>query len=160
MAIERFDRPITRNEISSFKTYMQARPASDDSAGDDWVYGTSGGDTEALGLVSEVTSDTAILDQMTRFADAALGCRNDPATGRIGRTLRRELCRPNQAPCRTDGGFEVALSWKDGKLISGTTHSGPGSPCKLRYCGKWVGFPTSPNKTHQLDNDLNQRGAL
>src|SRR5215471_8370881 len=96
MAIDSLDGSITSNEIASFKIFMQARAPSADNIGNDWVYGNSGKDTEALGLMFDVTRDTAILDQMIRFADAALACRNDPVNGRVIWTGKRELCWPNK----------------------------------------------------------------
>jgi alpha-L-fucosidase 2 len=61
---------------------------------------------------------------------------------------------------RARGGFDVTITWKEGKLVSATLQSALGSPCKLRYHGKSVSFHASPNKTYQLDSELNQRGSL
>jgi hypothetical protein len=105
MVVESVDGPVTQNEITAFKTFMAARPASSDNIGNDWVYGDSGKDTESLGMVYEISKDTALLDQMIRFADAALACRNDPASGRIVWTGKRELCWPNKAENAVDGKY-------------------------------------------------------
>jgi alpha-L-fucosidase 2 len=61
---------------------------------------------------------------------------------------------------RAGGGFDVAITWKEGKLISATIQSALRRPCTLRYGGRSLSFPTSPNKTYQLNGDLNQRGSL
>jgi alpha-L-fucosidase 2 len=61
---------------------------------------------------------------------------------------------------RARDGFDVAIAWKEGKLVSATVQSALGNPCKLRHRGKSVSFPTSPNKTYQLDGELNQRESL
>jgi alpha-L-fucosidase 2 len=61
---------------------------------------------------------------------------------------------------RARGGFEVAITWKEGKLTSAAVQSALGSPCKLRYHGRSVSFPTSPGKAYQLDGGLNQGRAL
>jgi alpha-L-fucosidase 2 len=55
---------------------------------------------------------------------------------------------------RARGGFEVAMSWKDGKLLSASIQSALGNPCKLRHRGKSVSFATSPKKSYQFDAEL------
>ena len=80
LLIESLDGPVTQNEINAFKKFMRDRPASDNNVGNDWVYGNSGKDMESLGMIYEISKDPEILDQMIRFADAALACRNDPAS--------------------------------------------------------------------------------
>lgn len=124
MIVEGLDGPITRNEINSFKTCMQARPASDNNVGNDWAYGDSGKDTEALGLMFEISGEIDILDQMIRFADAALACRNDPANGRVVWTGRRELCWPNKAVTAPDARYSGS---ENGDVIA-----------HVAYCAKLI----------------------
>jgi alpha-L-fucosidase 2 len=61
---------------------------------------------------------------------------------------------------RARGGFEVALSWKDGKLQSASIQSVLGNPCKLRYRGNSTSFDTSPSKLYQFDGELKRQSAL
>lgn len=105
MLIEKMDATVTTNEIAAFKAFMQAQPTSDNNVGNDWVYGSAGKDTESLGMVYEISHDRAILDQMIRFADAALACRNNPTNGRIIWTDKRELCWPNKLENVGDGKY-------------------------------------------------------
>jgi hypothetical protein len=105
MLVESLDGPVTTNEIATFKAFMQAQPASGDNTGNYWVYGRGGADIEALGMVYEISGDTQILDQMIRFADAALACRNDPATGRVIWTGKRDLCWPNKRATDPDATY-------------------------------------------------------
>ncbi len=95
MLIEDIDGPVTRNEIAAFKAFMRALPAAGDNNHNNWVYGNGGKNIEALGMLYEISGDREILDQMIRFADAALASRNDPVTGRVIWTGKRELCWPN-----------------------------------------------------------------
>lgn len=97
MVIESIDGPVTQKEIAAFKEFIKAQPTSDHNTHNAWVYGNAGKDTEALGMVYEISHDTEILDQMIRFADDALACRNDPTNGRMIWTGKRELCWPNSA---------------------------------------------------------------
>src|SRR3954465_6558686 len=71
MLIENPDGPVTSNEVAAFKAFMRTRPTSDNNIGNDWVYGDAGKDTEALGMVYELSGDVELLDQMIRFADDA-----------------------------------------------------------------------------------------
>src|SRR6185437_8405659 len=95
MVIESLSGPVTPKEISAFKAFMQTQPTSDSNNHNGWVYGSSGKNTEALGMVYEISHDQGILDQMIRYADAALASRNSATNGRIIWTGKRELCWPN-----------------------------------------------------------------
>ncbi|HEY1489781.1 MAG TPA: hypothetical protein VGF90_01965, partial [Verrucomicrobiae bacterium] len=66
MVIESIDGPVTKKEIETFKEFMKAQPTSDHNTHNAWVYGNAGKDTEALGMVYEITRDPEILDQMIR----------------------------------------------------------------------------------------------
>ena len=95
MMIESLDGPVTTNEIAAFKAFMRTQPAGGDNNHNYWVYGDGGKNIEALGMVYEISGDQGILDQIIRFADAALASRNDPTNGRVIWTGGRELCWPN-----------------------------------------------------------------
>src|SRR5215472_9615694 len=79
MKVDSFDGPVTQNEIASFQSYIGTLTPAPDNIGNQWAQGHSGEQTKAMGLVYEITSDTAILDQMIRFCDAVLSERNDLA---------------------------------------------------------------------------------
>ncbi len=58
---------------------------------------------------------------------------------------------------RARGGFEVGITWKDGKLVAATVRSALGNPCALRYGSKSLRFATSPGQTYQFDAELNRQ---
>jgi hypothetical protein len=105
IAVDSLGGPVTVNEIATFKAYMQTRSFSNDNIGNDWVYGNQGTDMEALGLMYEITRDTAILDRMIQYADKALSIRNHATTGRLIWTGRRELCWPNKEMTAEDARY-------------------------------------------------------
>ncbi len=86
IAIDSFDGPVTQNEINSFKSYiLTLKPATwDGSSGNtttnmanEYAQGHSGENIKAMGLMYEITGDTAILDRMIYFCDVLLSQRND-----------------------------------------------------------------------------------
>ena len=88
MVVEGLTGPVTQNEIDAFKTYMlQKVQPPDVGSGNIWVYGNSGKDIEACGLMYETSHDIAILDRMIFFCDAALAGRNDIASAANGGQL-------------------------------------------------------------------------
>jgi hypothetical protein len=130
--IEGLSGPVTSNEVVSFKQFMATRTPSGDNIGNDWVYGNSGMDAEAMGMMYEITGDTAILDRMIEFADVALAVRNDPSKGRVIFTGKRELCWPNKDPgasdakyCGTENGDVIGHLAFAARLILGTPGLGP-----------------------------------
>jgi hypothetical protein len=124
MIIESIDGPVTQNEIKAFKIFMQAQPTSDNNIGNDWVYGSAGKNTEALGMVYEISHDVALLDQMIRFADDALASRNNGTNGRVVWTGKRDLCWPNKATNAPDGKYSGS---ENGDVVS-----------HISYCAKLI----------------------
>src|SRR5690349_12516437 len=81
IVVESLTGPVTGNEVATFKSYVAGRTMWSDHIGNDWVYGNPGKDSEALGMMYEITRDRAILDRMIEYADQALFIRNDGNTG-------------------------------------------------------------------------------
>jgi hypothetical protein len=124
LVIENVDGPVTAREIAAFKVFMPGESASGNNAGNRWVYGSAGKDMEALGMVYEISKDRELLDQMIRFADAALACRNDSSTGRVIWTGQRELCWPNARP---NAGDQKYSGSENGDVIA-----------HIACCAKWI----------------------
>ncbi len=54
------------------------------------------------------------------------------------------------------GGYEVALVWKAGHLVSATIQAGTGEPCRVRYAGKMVELKIKRGTSLTLNGDLVQ----
>ena len=87
MTISSFDGAVTSTEISSFQSYVTAQAPAVNNIGNNWAQGTQGEEVKAMGLVYEVTQNTAILDQMIRFCDAVLSERDDLAPAPTGQIV-------------------------------------------------------------------------
>jgi len=124
LVIESPNGPVTPKEISAFKAFLQTQPTGDSNNHNGWVYGNSGKDLEALGMVYEISQDQGILDQMIRFADAALASRNNPTNGRVIWTGKRELCWPNAA---TNSATAAYSGSENGDVVS-----------HICYCAKLI----------------------
>jgi hypothetical protein len=81
IAVDSFDGPLTANEISTFKSYINTvQPivwTNTANMANEYAQGHSGETIKALGLMYEITGDTAILDRMIYFCDVLLSERND-----------------------------------------------------------------------------------
>ncbi len=81
IAVDSFDGPLTANEISTFKSYIHTlQPVVWPNTGSmqsEYAQGHSGESIKAMGLMYEITGDTAILDRMIYFCDVLLAERND-----------------------------------------------------------------------------------
>ncbi len=53
------------------------------------------------------------------------------------------------------GGFEVTMTWADGKLTSAVIHSKAGQPCKVKYGNKTWESETTAGSIYRLDEHLN-----
>ncbi|MEV6235360.1 hypothetical protein [Lentzea sp. NPDC051838] len=84
MKVDDFELAVTQNEISSFKAHIAGLTPAPDNVGNDWAQGRSGEQVKAMGIVYEISKDTAILDRMIGFCDAVLSQRNDLAAAPVG----------------------------------------------------------------------------
>ena len=55
---------------------------------------------------------------------------------------------------RARGGFQVDMTWQDGKLTSATIHSDTGKPCSVSYGGKTVDFKIKKGTFITLNGNL------
>jgi len=87
MTVSGFTGPVTSTEVSSFLSYVTAQTPAANNIGNNWAQGTPGEEIKAMGLVYEITQNTAILDQMIRFCDAVLSERDDLAPAPTGQIV-------------------------------------------------------------------------
>ncbi|MDP4292182.1 MAG: hypothetical protein Q8908_13960, partial [Bacteroidota bacterium] len=125
MKIESLDGPVLQSEISAFKAYMKSlKDPVPDNIGNNFVYGKCGTNTESLGIMYEISHDQEILDQMIRYADLMLNARNNPVSGRIIWTGKREPCWPNKKAVAADSVYSAT---ENGDIIA-----------HIAYCAKLI----------------------
>jgi alpha-L-fucosidase 2 len=55
---------------------------------------------------------------------------------------------------RARNGFQVDMTWRDGRLVSATIHSDLGEPCSVNYGGKAVAVEIAKGQSITLDGNL------
>jgi len=98
LIVETLEGPVTAAEVTAFKNYMRTVPVPKDNLSNAMVYGVGGTSVESLGRIYEITGDRELLDRMLCFTDAMLAGRNDPETGLIIWTGKRDVVWPNSMP--------------------------------------------------------------
>jgi hypothetical protein len=87
LVIDSLTGPVTAHEINAYKSYIAGIAPPSYGGGNIWVFGSSGKVLESCGLMYEASHDTAILDRMIYYSDAALAGRNDLASAANGGQL-------------------------------------------------------------------------
>ena len=95
MVVEKLEGEVTSGEVKAFKSFMRAVPVPADNLHNAMVYGSGGMAVESLGRMFEISGDRELLDLMLRFTDRMLAARNDPKTGVLIWTGKREAVWPN-----------------------------------------------------------------
>ncbi|UKS28681.1 discoidin domain-containing protein [Paenibacillus sp. HWE-109] len=116
MVVSSLEGSVTQEEINSFKQYILSSSVNlpVNNYGNDFVYGPSGQNVEAMGYMYEISGDRSILDQMVKFSELMLSARNNPDTGRVLWNGNRELSWPNK---------KVGETNSDGLVIDGYSGS-------------------------------------
>jgi hypothetical protein len=113
IAIDSINGPVTAHEIDTFKQFMRTRSPGTTSWGGPGAHnaiadGVPGRDVEGLGMMFEAVGDREVLDRMLFFVDAFMTMRNDPVTGRIMWTGRREPIWVPTAPDSLHPGYAAS----------------------------------------------------
>ncbi len=84
MTLQSLTGAVTAAEISSFESFMSGQsPPATNTYDNTIADGTAGMESEALGMMYEVTNDPALLNEMIQFADQFLALRNDYTDRRV-----------------------------------------------------------------------------
>ena len=111
--------PVTDDELTAFKEYMQTVSAPDYDGGNVWVFGNPGKAIEACGLMYETTGDIEILDRMIYYCDAALSDRNDIASAENGGQLKTWTGNIDPVwPSSTGGAEPAQAAVEQGQVLS------------------------------------------
>src|SRR5712691_4141448 len=116
MVVQSLTGPVTQTEIDSFRTFMQGQTVPPDNTGDAYGHHTGSQRFDALGLMYIVSHDQGILDIYVHWVDVALHARNNPTTGCIAWTGRRELFWPTSV--NADGTCGASTNGEQGWVIS------------------------------------------
>jgi len=99
--------PPTAAELKAIDDRIKAAPytPAGTNQGNNFAYGTAAKLAGQMRAMFALTGDVFYLDQMVKFADHMLAARNDPQTGRMIWTGRREPCWPNKAETAGDAAY-------------------------------------------------------
>jgi hypothetical protein len=110
---------VTANEISNFKSTMNGWSVPS-GEGNQWLFSSPAFQCYAMSRMYEITGDTSILDRLILWTDSTMAARNDPNTGMVLWTGRRELTWPedtNSIYSASGGGEHVNHILTCAKLI-------------------------------------------
>lgn len=98
MRLDSIEGDVTKREYDSFIAKLQELPPPPtNNIGNTLVYeAAGGGKLHGLQTFYAFTHDRRVLDVAIAWSDAFLHARNDPVTGRLIWTGKRELCWPNK----------------------------------------------------------------
>jgi hypothetical protein len=150
IAIDSFEGPLTANEISTFKSYIHTlQPVVWPNTGSiqsEYAQGHSGEAIKAMGLMYEVTGDTAILDRMIYFCDVLLAERNDILAAPYGQ--------------RTAWTNTIAPVWPGSTTDPASADSANGDCVgHLAYCARLILQTSSILNTPVTNGDVYGHGA-
>ncbi|WBB58588.1 hypothetical protein O7599_23540 [Streptomyces sp. WMMC500] len=106
MVIDSLSGAVTANEINSFYNYVNALTPPTSNLDNRMAYSNTGGRVaEALGMMYEISGQTRVLDKLLQWTDTFLAARNNPSSGRVLFTGKRELAWPNKAATAADAKY-------------------------------------------------------
>lgn len=138
---------VTAAEVASFEAAMATEDPTGRPAGSgNWMADCCNGrNVEALGVMFELTGHVTILDRMIDFVEPILDARNDPKTGQVMWTGKRELVWVTKAA----GTFNVGYAGSENGDALG----------HIAYCARLIlETPAIWGKTVP-DGDPHHRGA-
>jgi hypothetical protein len=99
--------PPTAAELKMLDARIKAAPFTPKGTnkGNNFAYGGAAKEYGLMNTMYKLTGDVWYLDQVIKYADYMLANRNDPKTGRIIWTGKRELCWPNKVDTAPDAAY-------------------------------------------------------